>query len=387
MQDQRSWQLGLVVACLVSCGLVGMIVIVNQSSSEISSLHSALKAQESRISILEIQNRNLHLVLENIQWKLNKKEHNPMKTDGDHVARRLSTSETDGDLVARRLSTSDLPPNSLNQGALDAEVFGDRKAKGDDGAFIEGDRVTEEKAISEEKDDYHLRTFRSTRNQSRKEGRKACKGCKDQKGDTGRTSYGGEKGAKGERGRRGPPGECEHSTTTDSTTPRQGTQGAEQLVWPALLAAHFEGGRYATINTSERWDPINRGYVDLSDFDGGWVPYWRYADWMDSDVRSRFVLGQTGNVTVTEGGIYYVYSQMLYYDPSVFMGHSLYIGEQKRFSCTECTVDRDRKFNTCYIGGVVQINNGDKVGIRVSYANRVINLHPDSTHFGLIKLS
>ncbi|XP_033638135.1 ectodysplasin-A-like isoform X6 [Asterias rubens] len=363
MQEQRSWQLGLVVACLVSCGLVGMIVIVNQSSSEISSLHSVLRAQESRISILEIQNRNLHLVLENIQWKLNKKEHNPMKTDGDHVARRLSTS--------------DLPPNSVNQGALDAEVFGDRKAKGDDGAFIEGDRVTEEKARSEEKDDFHLRTFRSTRNQR----------DKGKKGEPGRTSFGGEKGAKGERGHRGPPGECEHSTTTDSTTPRQGTQGAGQLVWPALLAAHFEGGRYATINTSERWDPINRGYVDLSDFDGGWVPYWKYADWMDSDVRSRFILGQTGNVTVTEGGIYYVYSQMLYYDPSVFMGHSLYIGEQKRFSCTECTVDRDRKFNTCYIGGVVQINNGDKVGIRVSYANRVINLHPDSTHFGLIKLS
>ncbi|XP_033638133.1 ectodysplasin-A-like isoform X4 [Asterias rubens] len=369
MQEQRSWQLGLVVACLVSCGLVGMIVIVNQSSSEISSLHSVLRAQESRISILEIQNRNLHLVLENIQWKLNKKEHNPMKTDGDHVARRLSTS--------------DLPPNSVNQGALDAEVFGDRKAKGDDGAFIEGDRVTEEKARSEEKDDFHLRTFRSTRNQRDKEGRKACKRCKGKKGEPGRTSFGGEKGAKGERGHRGPPGECEHSTTTDSTTPRQGTQPHQYSV---ILSAHFEGDVESPAIV-ERWDPINRGYVDLSDFDGGWVPYWKYADWMDSDVRSRFILGQTGNVTVTEGGIYYVYSQMLYYDPSVFMGHSLYIGEQKRFSCTECTVDRDRKFNTCYIGGVVQINNGDKVGIRVSYANRVINLHPDSTHFGLIKLS
>ncbi|XP_033638139.1 uncharacterized protein LOC117298882 isoform X9 [Asterias rubens] len=156
--------------------------------------------------------------------------------------------------------------------------------------------------------------------------------------------------------------------------------------YSVILSAHFEGDVESPAIV-ERWDPINRGYVDLSDFDGGWVPYWKYADWMDSDVRSRFILGQTGNVTVTEGGIYYVYSQMLYYDPSVFMGHSLYIGEQKRFSCTECTVDRDRKFNTCYIGGVVQINNGDKVGIRVSYANRVINLHPDSTHFGLIKLS
>ncbi|XP_071798616.1 uncharacterized protein [Asterias amurensis] len=385
MQDQRSWQLGLVVACLVSCGLVGMIVIVNQSSSEISSLHSALKAQESRISILEIQNRNLHLVLENIQWKLNKKEHNPMKTDGDHVARRLSTSETDGDLVARRLSTSDLPPNSLNQGALDAEVFGDRKAKGDDGAFIEGDRVTEKdekhaKDAKIKKVTLDVRLMEGKREQKENEAAGALQGNVNTLPRLTQLllvrAHRAQNSLYGQRYLRHTLREADMLPST-LVKPHQ---------YSVILSAHFEGDVESPAIV-ERWDPINRGYVDLSDFDGGWVPYWRYADWMDSDVRSRFVLGQTGNVTVTEGGIYYVYSQMLYYDPSVFMGHSLYIGEQKRFSCTECTVDRDRKFNTCYIGGVVQINNGDKVGIRVSYANRVINLHPDSTHFGLIKLS
>ena len=45
---------------------------------------------------------------------------------------------------------------------------------------------------------------------------------------------------------------------------------------------------------------------------GGWVPYWKYADWMTVEAKSKFVLNhpQVGNVTVTDGGIYYVYSQV-----------------------------------------------------------------------------
>ena len=78
---------------------------------------------------------------------------------------------------------------------------------------------------------------------------------------------------------------------------------------------------------------------------------------------------------------------MLYYDPSVFVGHAVYVGTQMVFRCTECTVDRDRKYNTCYIGGVVQILADQTVGIRLSYFNRIISLDPINTHFGLIRLS
>ena len=79
-------------------------------------------------------------------------------------------------------------------------------------------------------------------------------------------------------------------------------------------------------------------------------------------------------------------TQMLYYDPAPIMGHSVYVAGHKKFSCTECTVNKLLKFNTCYIAGLVYIPSGGKVGIKVNAEDVMISLHNDSTYFGLIKM-
>ena len=43
---------------------------------------------------------------------------------------------------------------------------------------------------------------------------------------------------------------------------------------------------------------------------GGWIPHWRHASWMTPELKHKFRLHHSGKVTVTEPGIYYVYSQV-----------------------------------------------------------------------------
>ncbi|XP_038050639.1 uncharacterized protein LOC119723832 isoform X2 [Patiria miniata] len=386
MQVQRSWLFSLVVACLFSSGVTAVmlcivLVVANQSSIETGTLSSKLQECDTRMRQLERQIMDMGSVLEKTEERLYKLEQVAI-----HISDQRTNNSSDGPRD---------PPLVHNAAAVEnAEEINRNQRNGDDGILQESGVQRRSMAYKEQdEDNIKARWLRSTRqHKTRKRERperepkqcsRRCKGEKGDKGDVSPTMYGGQKGQRGESG---PAGQCEcHQPTMDpettyATTTRTTTQ------YTMILAAHFEGDVESIASIATR-DPINRGYVDLSAINGGWVPYWRYAQWMDAETRDKFYLDYRGNVTVIEGGIYYVYSQMLYYDPSVFMGHSLYIGGQKRFSCTECTVDRDRKFNTCYIGGVVQINPGDKVGVKVSYANRVINLNPDSTHFGMIRLS
>ncbi|XP_022101926.1 ectodysplasin-A-like isoform X2 [Acanthaster planci] len=385
MQFQRSWLFSLVVVCFVCCVtallLSVALVIPYQSLIMTGALNSKLKDYERRISLLENRIVELGLVLKKTQARLHEREQIPPPF--------FDRPELDPNSLS-----SDIPLNPATTEESDEWIKEASNAKGDASILGESVSVQPHIVVNSKQDYQHGFNARWLRSPSRRRQRerpdreskqcpRRCKGAKGEKGDVGPVSYGGEKGEKGERG---PPGECEcHWPTTEPETTYTTTPSLTPQ-YTTILSAHFEGD-VQSIAAIARRDPINRGYVDLSEIDGGWVPYWRYAQWMDDGIRNKFILHRRGNVTVVEGGIYYVYSQMLYYDPSVFMGHSLYIGGQKRFSCTECTIDRDRKFNTCYIGGLVQINPGEVVGVKVSYANRVINLNPDSTHFGMIRLS
>ncbi|XP_022101929.1 ectodysplasin-A-like isoform X5 [Acanthaster planci] len=369
MQFQRSWLFSLVVVCFVCCVtallLSVALVIPYQSLIMTGALNSKLKDYERRISLLENRIVELGLVLKKTQARLHEREQIPPPF--------FDRPELDPNSLS-----SDIPLNPATTEESDEWIKEASNAKGDASILGESVSVQPHIVVNSKQDYQHGFNARWLRSPSRRRQRerpdreskqcpRRCKGAKGEKGDVGPVSYGGEKGEKGERG---PPGECEcHWPTTEPETTYTTTPSLTPQ-YTTILSAHFEGD-----------------VQSIAAIASGWVPYWRYAQWMDDGIRNKFILHRRGNVTVVEGGIYYVYSQMLYYDPSVFMGHSLYIGGQKRFSCTECTIDRDRKFNTCYIGGLVQINPGEVVGVKVSYANRVINLNPDSTHFGMIRLS
>ncbi|XP_070538505.1 ectodysplasin-A-like isoform X9 [Ptychodera flava] len=165
----------------------------------------------------------------------------------------------------------------------------------------------------------------------------------------------GPKGDKGDVGEKGPPGE------------------------PApkfdVAAAHFIGDFDKAVRMGK----------------GGEIHYWDYADWMKkpsySWLQNKFVLDHQGNITIQDSGLYYIYSQVLYYDPSTFMGHAIYVNADKFVSCTKTTPRPDAKYNTCHTGAVTQLDGGSRVSVRIIYANRVINMHADSSYVGLVKLA
>ncbi|XP_070538508.1 uncharacterized protein [Ptychodera flava] len=163
----------------------------------------------------------------------------------------------------------------------------------------------------------------------------------------------GPKGDKGDVGEKGPPGEPA----------------------PKFLAAHFQGDSEAAVHTGP----------------SGEIHYWDYADWMKkpsySWLQNKFVLDHQGNITIQDSGLYYIYSQVLYYDPSTFMGHAIYVNADKFVSCTKTTPRPDAKYNTCHTGAVTQLDGGSRVSVRIIYANRVINMHADSSYVGLVKLA
>ncbi|XP_077868928.1 uncharacterized protein LOC100378437 isoform X1 [Saccoglossus kowalevskii] len=154
-------------------------------------------------------------------------------------------------------------------------------------------------------------------------------------------------------------------------------------------AAHIIGdGKYgrATVNVGRD------GVLDL----------WRYADWMRDDPnKEKFLLSVDGTITVIEGGLYYVYSQVRYYD-KLTMAHVVNINGNPFITCTQSTLqhsleskeDADppgidegqSKYNTCYTGGVTKLDDRSEVTVNIPYPNRVVNMHKDSSFIGFIKL-
>ncbi|XP_070538500.1 uncharacterized protein [Ptychodera flava] len=176
----------------------------------------------------------------------------------------------------------------------------------------------------------------------------------------------GPKGDKGDVGEKGPPGEPA----------------------PKFLAAHFQGDSEAAVHTGPR-NPRQYGEVTVGR--GGEIHYWDYADWMKkpsySWLQNKFVLDHQGNITIQDSGLYYIYSQVQYYDSFPFMGHTVLINDKVFLRCTESTVSDQRRFNSGYIAGVAYLEEDTKVSVRVSYDQRLIQLGPETTYVGLIKVA
>ncbi|XP_070538534.1 protein eiger-like [Ptychodera flava] len=155
---------------------------------------------------------------------------------------------------------------------------------------------------------------------------------------------------------------------------KQGCTGAPSEATPKFLAAHFQGDSEADVRTGP----------------SGEIHYWDYADWMKkpsySWLQNKFVLDQS-NITIQDAGLYYIYSQVQYYDSFPFMGHTVVINDKVFLRCTESTVSDQRRFNSGYIAGVAYLEEDTKVFVRVSYDQRLIQLGPEATYVGFIKVA
>ncbi|KAI4905213.1 hypothetical protein NFI96_015441 [Prochilodus magdalenae] len=110
-------------------------------------------------------------------------------------------------------------------------------------------------------------------------------------------------------------------------------------------------------------------------------------------------------ILVKEDGFFFIYSQVehcdppvteVYYkDPTFAMGHIVIrmkknvVGDESQhvalFRCIQ-RMDSQYPYNTCYTGGIVKLEVGDRVELLIPRSTANISLEGDATYFGAIKL-
>ncbi|XP_034549276.1 tumor necrosis factor ligand superfamily member 13B [Notolabrus celidotus] len=98
---------------------------------------------------------------------------------------------------------------------------------------------------------------------------------------------------------------------------------------------------------------------------------------------------------VREEGFYYVYSQVFYMDSTFAMGHVVIrrkrnvVGNESQyvilFRCIQ-NMNLDAPFNTCYTGGMVNLEAGDHLELLIPRATANVSLGGEDTFLGAIKL-
>ncbi|XP_035265407.1 tumor necrosis factor ligand superfamily member 13B-like [Anguilla anguilla] len=100
-------------------------------------------------------------------------------------------------------------------------------------------------------------------------------------------------------------------------------------------------------------------------------------------------------ILVREGGFYFVYSQVYYTDKTFAMGHILQrrqrvVGDQPQevilFRCIQ-NMDRNHPYNTCYTGGIVRLEAGDRLELLIPRQYASVSLEGDATFFGAVRLA
>lgn len=119
---------------------------------------------------------------------------------------------------------------------------------------------------------------------------------------------------------------------------------------------------------------------------------WKYASWTLEEhehklrIKSRLEdfpdRPRKSTIEVRETGIYYIYSQITFADESSYLGHSIMIDNEIKFSCSLWVTDVQA--NTCTTGGLVKIEAHQLVHIQLIENNRIINMDDENTFFGII---
>ncbi|CAH1245633.1 EDA [Branchiostoma lanceolatum] len=181
------------------------------------------------------------------------------------------------------------------------------------------------------------RKRRHKKDKGDRKGKKKCpKNCKGKKGDA------------GPPGERGPPGPAGNFTST---------------------FAHFKssGGR-AELET----DTLNN---------------WILADWANEE---GFPVASSGQITVEKPGIYFIYSQIVFYEKHHLLSYQVCVDGSPFLTCNEsvenATSDVTGRYKTCYVAGLAPLQAGAKIEVRLP-ENMFALLFHDTTYLGLIKVA
>ncbi|XP_066542935.1 tumor necrosis factor ligand superfamily member 13B isoform X2 [Hoplias malabaricus] len=117
--------------------------------------------------------------------------------------------------------------------------------------------------------------------------------------------------------------------------------------------------------------------------------------WHTGLKRGEALEQDNNTMLVKEEGFFFIYSQVYYKDPTYAMGHIVIrmkknvVGDESQhvvlFRCIQ-SMNMNMPFNTCYTGGLVKLEAGDRVELLIPRSTANISLDGDSTFLGAIKL-
>ncbi|XP_066267088.1 uncharacterized protein [Branchiostoma lanceolatum] len=228
---------------------------------------------------------------------------------------------------------------------------------------------------------------RSERKKKNRRCKKGCPGPPGPKGDTGKTGRRGRRGLPGTPGIPGAPGLPGEAGPAGPVGPEgakgeagppgaRGEPGTVPKTDTSSSVIHVQGAVDSAISAGARQ---NKGEVRLDET--GKLQYWQQAV-----NTGGYTLHANGEIEVHEDGYYFIYSQVMYYDPSLMMGHKVMVGADEFLRCSESTVAPDNRYNTCYMGAVRRVNAGSSVWVKTLNPDRVIELQAETTYLGIIKL-
>ncbi|XP_072914011.1 tumor necrosis factor ligand superfamily member 13B-like [Hemitrygon akajei] len=121
-----------------------------------------------------------------------------------------------------------------------------------------------------------------------------------------------------------------------------------------------------------------------------------FIPWTVASQRGQALAENANKILVKEEGFYTVYSQVLYYDNCMVMGHVVrrrkvnVFGNEKHmmtlFRCIQ-NMPNNTSSNSCFTAGIVKLDQGDELELLLpSRPNAQISMEKDSTFFGVIQL-
>ncbi|XP_053116853.1 tumor necrosis factor ligand superfamily member 12 [Hemicordylus capensis] len=115
--------------------------------------------------------------------------------------------------------------------------------------------------------------------------------------------------------------------------------------------------------------------------------------WWKPSLRQGQALEPSGrDVLVKHTGLYFVYSQVLFHDPTFTMGQVVQRQApgkpgQILFRCVQnMPANPDHAYNSCYSGGIFHLQQGDRLNLCIPRFNASFDTSPHGTFLGLLRL-
>ncbi|XP_035388128.1 ectodysplasin-A-like isoform X2 [Electrophorus electricus] len=95
---------------------------------------------------------------------------------------------------------------------------------------------------------------------------------------------------------------------------------------------------------------------------------------------------RSGQLEVLMDGIYFIYSQIYYLNFTDIASYEVLVDGLPFLRCT-CSIETgQRKFNTCYTGGVSMLHAHQRISVRIVYEDSLISMSDHATFLGSVRL-